>query len=80
MVMSGGRCQPLQTTVCTSLVRAIVSSPAGPPMARLVSGNGIKLTSSIKLINFQSIPSVHLSTLRLIVHVHLEVLALLIVG
>ena len=35
------------------LLKAVVSGPAGPAMAGLVFGNGIKLTSNIKSINFQ---------------------------
>ena len=34
-------------------IKAVVGGPAGPAMAGLVFGNGIKLTSSIKSINFQ---------------------------
>ena len=33
--------------------KAVVGGPASPAMAGLVFGNGIKLTSSIKSINFQ---------------------------
>ena len=33
--------------------KAVVGGPAGPAMAGLVFGNGIKLTSSIKSINFR---------------------------
>ena len=36
-----------------SSTKAVVSGPAGPAMAGLVFGNDIKLTSSIKSINFQ---------------------------
>ena len=40
--------------VCTYVLhRAVVGSPAGLAMAELVFGNGIKLTSNIKSINFQ---------------------------
>ena len=67
--------------VCTSLVRAIVGSLAGPAMARLVSGNGIKLTSSVKLINFQIYSFCSFVNFEANSYsVHLVVLALLIVG
>ena len=39
--------------VCHYIRKAVVGGPAGPAMAGLVFGNGIKLTSSIKSINFQ---------------------------
>ena len=47
------------------MIKAVVGSPAGPAMAGLVFGNDIKLTLSIKSINFR-IYSVHLSNSRLI--------------
>ena len=36
-----------------AISKAVVGGPVGPAMAGLVFGNGIKLTSSIKLINFR---------------------------
>ena len=41
-----------QAEIMCEIIKAVVGGPAGPAMAGLVIGNGIKLTSSIKSINF----------------------------
>ena len=56
MQLNGGTCKAAFVSTWAGvicLIKAVVGGPAGPAMAGLVFGNGIKLTSSIKSINFR---------------------------